>query len=404
MNPRRDAILAVVDHALKNGTAIPLDTELEALRFHLADDPARLDLKRRMVHVFRKLGLTPPADLVTEIKVNRLQPEEVLTSIRQGTASRESVFRVIDELSLLDELIPPEIEAASLRFYIEDDGGRLDLKRRLVALHNATGIHVSQEVINAVEQSFIAEERETDFQAMMHEYAAKVEHSDMGEQFLSDYAAVKPFTMTPISRLYALWDAVRYVVNAEIKGVVVECGVWRGGSMMLAAKRLISLSAVDRDLYLYDTFEGLPRPDESLDIDILGNRAIDGWTPRAKNDEASAWAFCDDAEVTKNLLSSGYPTECVKIVKGMVEDTIPRIAPDQIALLRIDTDWHHSYRHILNHFYDRVSIGGVIIFDDYGQFLGARKAVDEFIEQRRLNLFMLRVDFSCRLAIKTSAS
>lgn len=87
-------------------------------------------------------------------------------------------------------------------------------------------------------------------------------------------------------------------------------------------------------------------------------------------------------------------------VVGKVEETVPVKSPERIALLRIDTDWYASYRHLLEALYDRLSPGGVLLLDDYGHMLGARRAADEFRRSRAIHLPLLRVDYSCRLMIK----
>jgi hypothetical protein len=87
-------------------------------------------------------------------------------------------------------------------------------------------------------------------------------------------------------------------------------------------------------------------------------------------------------------------------VKGKVEDTIPRAAPKQIALLRLDTDWYESTYHELKHLYPRLVPGGVLILDDYGHWEGARRAVDQYFEEERIRLFLHRIDYAGRLAIK----
>jgi len=170
---------------------------------------------------------------------------------------------------------------------------------------------------------------------------------------------------------------------------------------MLAAKRLANREKKDRKIWLYDTYTGLPKPDTELDVDILGNRAIDGWEPRTSGDGQTFWGYATEEDVRSNMASTGYPEENLRFIRGLVEETIPSQAPEQIALLRIDTDWYASYCHILEHLYDRVSVGGVIIFDDYGQFLGARKAVDEFRRKQGIHSYLHRVDFSSRIMIKS---
>jgi len=222
----------------------------------------------------------------------------------------------------------------------------------------------------------------------------------MDPAFFSICERCRPYSMTSIERMYALFTAIKYLEEAGIDGDIVECGVWRGGSMMVVAETLAALGSTQRSLYLFDTYEGLPRPDEQKDIDIWGNRAIDGWLPRSVGEEKSHWAEASIEEVRANLLSTGYPASRINFVKGMVERTIPDAAPERIALLRLDTDWYASTRHELEHLFQRLSVRGVLILDDYGHFRGARAAVDEFFQDHGIPILLHRVDYSGRVGIK----
>ena len=90
----------------------------------------------------------------------------------------------------------------------------------------------------------------------------------------------------------------------------------------------------------------------------------------------------------------------IVLIKGMVERTIPDSAPQQIALLRLDTDWYASTKHELEHLYDRLSPNGIIIIDDYGHFKGAKKAVDEYFSLKGIPMLLNRIDYTGRLGIK----
>jgi hypothetical protein len=105
-------------------------------------------------------------------------------------------------------------------------------------------------------------------------------------------------------------------------------------------------------------------------------------------------------DVRHNLSSVGYPNDRIKLYKGRVEETLPNSAPSEIALLRLDTDWYESTHHELVHLYPRLAQKGVLIIDDYGHWEGAKKAVDEYIIDNNLPLFLNRIDYTCRLAIK----
>lgn len=207
------------------------------------------------------------------------------------------------------------------------------------------------------------------------------------------YQAVRKITMTTRPRVYALVDAVWHIVKKEIPGAFVECGVWRGGSVMAMALTLVELGA-ERDIWLYDTFEGMPPP-EGID----GKKAVKRWEEaRGEN-----WCLAPVEEVKRNVYATGYPGELFHFVKGMVEETIPATAPDQIALLRLDTDWYSSTMHELVHLYPLLSLGGVLLIDDYGHWRGARKATDRYIMNYAPDLVLERVDKSCRMATKRVA-
>ena len=203
--------------------------------------------------------------------------------------------------------------------------------------------------------------------------------------------------MTSVERMYALRDAVRYVVEAKVPGAVVECGVWRGGSSMLAALALLELDADDRELYLYDTFEGMPEP-SSRDASAAWPDAHAEWAKgQVADDNFRCVAALD--EVRANMTSTGYPDERITYVPGRVEDTIPATAPAEIAILRLDTDWYESTHHELVHLYPRLSPGGVLILDDYGFWQGARQATDEYFGEHG-PVMLTRVDDTGRVAIK----
>lgn len=240
----------------------------------------------------------------------------------------------------------------------------------------------------------------TDYQEEMQKYHLRTGLDDCDSTFFPIYETCRKFTMTSGERMYGLYKAIEYIEKAKVEGAMVECGVWRGGSMMIVAQTLMGLNRTNRRLYLFDTFEGLPKPDEDLDVDIWGNRGIDGWRPHQVTDQSSTWALARMDEVQSNLQSTGYPFENIHFIKGMVEDTIPKQSPSTIALLRLDTDWYSSTHHELVHLFPRLSRNGVIIIDDYGHFKGARKAVDDYLAEHNLPILLNRIDYSGRMAIK----
>ena len=215
-------------------------------------------------------------------------------------------------------------------------------------------------------------------------------------------AAVRDRTMTTPERQLALVDAVTYAELAALPGAFVECGVWRGGSVLAMVLRLEQLGGTARDVYMYDTFTGMTRPTE-LDTSDFHRPALEDW----RDSDGSAYPELfggDDTslEAVQALLShTAHPQDRLHFVVGPVEETIPGTVPDRIALLRLDTDWYESTRHELEHLYPRVVPGGVVIIDDYGHWQGCRRAVDEYLDRADVAYpLMHRTDYTCRMWIK----
>jgi hypothetical protein len=202
--------------------------------------------------------------------------------------------------------------------------------------------------------------------------------------FARIYREVEPYTMCSRARLRALHDAVQYVLRDGIPGDIVECGSAAGGSAALMD--LMLKDQPDRLLWVFDTFEGLPPP--------------------TREDPSHARSFVgtcrgDLAELAPtfgrlNLLDRA------RFIKGLFQDTVLGSAVRAIAVLHLDCDWYDSVKICLNHLYDRISPGGVVQIDDYGHWEGARKAVDEFVNERGLRIPLRYLDYSGRQLIRPS--
>jgi hypothetical protein len=207
--------------------------------------------------------------------------------------------------------------------------------------------------------------------------------------------------MTSSERLWSLLRAVDYVVGQPVEGDFVECGVWRGGSVMAMARRLRELDAADRTLWLYDTYEGMTPP-TAEDVEATsGTTAQQLLDTTEVGDGNNVWCVAGIDDVRTNVTSTGYPTELLRFIAGDVAVTLNESVPDRIALLRLDTDWYESTRVGLEVLYPRLAIGGVCILDDYGHWQGARKAVDDYFEQQGFRPLMNPIDFSGRIFLKT---
>jgi hypothetical protein len=214
----------------------------------------------------------------------------------------------------------------------------------------------------------------------------------------------RPFTLTSAERVQALLDAVEYCVRREVPGDFAECGVWRGGSVLAMILKLQELGRNDRVIHLYDTFEGMTEPSER-DTSAYDRPALETWSEDRSLGKV-AWEGFFQADVFNEesvrdlLLSTGYPAENLRLVRGPVEETLPSLAPRELALLRLDTDWYDSTLHELVHLYPLLTVGGVMIIDDYGHWDGCRQAVDEYFSTET-PILLNRIDYTGRIGVKT---
>lgn len=210
---------------------------------------------------------------------------------------------------------------------------------------------------------------------------------------------VKPFTGTSVERITGLIKVVKYISTNKVAGDFVECGVWRGGSMMAAMLALMEVGDTSRHFYLYDTYEGMTPPtikDRTHD----GARAEDLLAMTEKKEGRTYWCVASLEDVQANVFSTGYPKDKIHFIKGRVEDTLPAQIPKTIALLRLDTDWYESTYHEMIHLYPLLCAKGALVLDDYGYWEGSRKAVDEYFAKQPFTPFFTKLDFSGRLIVK----
>jgi O-methyltransferase len=201
-------------------------------------------------------------------------------------------------------------------------------------------------------------------------------HDDVDPDVLDIYRLVKPYTMTGREKTIALVLAVKHIARTGLPGDFVECGVWRGGSVHAIAWALAAEGVVDREIYLFDTFEGMTAPTEK-DVRADGRPAAELLAEQKRT--KWVWAVASREDVEEGLRTVPYPQERFHLVEGPVEETVPGLAPERIALLRLDTDWYESTRHELATLYERIVPGGVLMIDDYGSWKGSRQATDEFL-------------------------
>lgn len=221
---------------------------------------------------------------------------------------------------------------------------------------------------------------------------------DLEPAFVEIYEEARPFTMVSLERLYAVYQAVRHVVRAGLPGDFVECGVWKGGCSMVAALTFAHLGDTSRTLWLYDTFEGMTEPEEQ-DTDYRGESARDRMEHEGI-ERPGQWCHGPLDAVKQVMASTGYPEARLRYIQGRVEDTLPTLRPERVAVLRLDTDWYASTRHELECLYPQLVTGGVLLIDDYGHWRGCRQAVDEYFSERRIAMLLSRQDYTGRMGVK----
>jgi O-methyltransferase len=223
--------------------------------------------------------------------------------------------------------------------------------------------------------------------------------ADMEKDFFPVFLSCKDFTKTMIERMYSLYKAVEYIIASDIPGDFVECGIWKGGSSMLMLLTSMLFGRTDKNIYMYDTYQGMTEPSD-IDINLKGESARKLLDENINNKEYSTWSLAGLEEVKKNILSTGYPKDKLFFIEGKVEDTIPAKIPEKISILRLDTDWYESTYHELYHLYPLLSKGGVLIIDDYGHWMGAKYATDKYFNEFKITNYFHRVDYTARLLIK----
>lgn len=181
------------------------------------------------------------------------------------------------------------------------------------------------------------------------------------------FERVRQNTLASRARLNTLFKLAHELERRKVPGVVVECGVFKGGSAAVLAR-----STVNRPLYLFDSFEGLPPPGDK-----------DG--AAAREQYRSGWCASSEEDVMKLFDRLGIDRGRLRLIRGWFQDTFPATPVETVALLHIDADWYDSVKLCLNHFYDRVAPGGFVALDDYGRWEGCTRAADEFLRARGLD-------------------
>lgn len=198
-------------------------------------------------------------------------------------------------------------------------------------------------------------------------------------------------SMITLARFDNIRSCIESILHDGTPGDFIEAGVWRGGAAIFMRAVLKAHGITDRSVWAADSFEGLPKPDPlifPLEAKIQSGPVMQ----KVYHNLAVSLE-----EVTRNFKAYGLMDDQVKFLKGWFKDTLPNAPIGALSLIRLDGDFYESTRDGLTYLYDRLSVGGYIIIDDYGQdsWTYCRKAVDEFRAERHIEAPLIPVDSSC---------
>ena len=219
--------------------------------------------------------------------------------------------------------------------------------------------------------------------------------------------------LAPVN-LLTLFEQAVYCEKQNIPGAFVECGVWKGGAVGVMALANLRFGAKRRPLHLFDAFDDICAPDAETDgqkaVADMGHFAGVTDKHRMQGQLTPIKGFYDDfgghgtVAACRELLEKRimYPSEYIHYHSGWFQETIARDADQigEIAVLRLDGDWYESIKICLEHLYDKVGAGGVVVIDDYGYYEGCTKAVDEFLERKKVKTFLSYSTVGCRYFVK----
>jgi hypothetical protein len=209
--------------------------------------------------------------------------------------------------------------------------------------------------------------------------------------FINHYINGAAVSMLPVKRFDHLQSCIEDVLACGVPGDLIEAGVWRGGATIFMRAALKAYGATDRTVWVADSFEGLPEPDaQKFPLEAKAHQGP-VMTKTYKHLAVSL------EEVQRNFRAYGLLDDSVRFLKGWFKDTLPNAPIETLAIMRLDGDFYESTRDGLVNLYDKLSIGGYAIVDDYGEtsWTYCRKAVDEFRQERGIDEPLVRVDSKC---------
>ncbi len=204
-------------------------------------------------------------------------------------------------------------------------------------------------------------------------------------------------------KLYTTYCATKYIVENNLDGDFVECGVYKGKMVAMMALTLLKFGSKNYKIYLFDTFCGMTGASE---FDFKDHRP--GYTSEynkkrqkeMQRGDVNLRCFSPKDEVINYISKTKYPSHLFHLIEGDVLKTLPAQKIEKISFLRLDTDWYESTKHELECLYPLLVKGGVFSQDDYGSWAGARKAVNEFFATKKKKPILFRVGESEVVTLK----
>jgi hypothetical protein len=213
---------------------------------------------------------------------------------------------------------------------------------------------------------------------------------------------VRDATLLSEGRLVSLYRQAVHCERHGVPGAFVECGVWKGGAVALMALANLRHGRARRPLHLFDAFQDVPEPEPTLDGEravaearrVLGKEPTGALRPMQGFYDAEGGAGSAEGNRTLLVDRVGYDPAHVHLHEGWFQETVPRVSEQigPIAILRLDGDYYHSVKVCLEHLVPQVVSGGFVVVDDYGYYEGCTRAVDEFIADSGLPLFLHPAD------------
>ena len=190
-------------------------------------------------------------------------------------------------------------------------------------------------------------------------------------------------TMIGLKRLDNIEYCVGEILKDTIPGDFIETGVWRGGATIFMKALLKVSNITDRIVWVADSFEGLPKPNEEKYAADKGD----------KHYNKTALAISKE-QVANNFKKYGLLDDNVKFLKGWFKDTLPTAPIQNLALVRLDGDMYESTMDGLVNLYPKLSKGGFIIIDDWGAVKGCKQAVNDYRKEHGITGEIVTIDWT----------